>query len=215
MKNNLTVLFDLDGTLLDTSKGIINSYKYTINKLNLLNKKTVELKKFIGRNLNEVFINEFSLNSNESTKALNIFRNYYKHQGIYEYTIYRGIKKTLKQLKESNFELGVVTLKMQQFAEAILKDAGIFNFFNFVRGVTNGIEETKSSLISNIKLKSNNKFVLIGDSKNDYESALFNNIKFIGVLYGFGFNKNNMVSKITFCDTPCKIAKTVSEFESL
>lgn len=187
MNKNITILFDLDGTLLNTSKGIVNSYKHTIKKLNLQHKNSTEIIKYIGRNLKDVFINEFKLDSKESANAIKIYRDYYSQQGIFEYSKYKGLKKALNQLKNSHFKLGVITLKMQLFAESILKDANLFHLFDFINGVTNGIEENKSEMIRKVISENNSNFVLIGDSLDDFKSAKKNQIFFIAVLYGFGF----------------------------
>ena len=118
------ILFDLDGTLLDTSCGVISAVKKTCKALNLkaLDEKT--LKSFVGPVMQESFMKHYSMNKDQALKSANLFREIYT-KSLFDAQLYDGILKLLKELKEKDVKIAVATNKSHDNAMKILDKFGI------------------------------------------------------------------------------------------
>ena len=203
LKNIKSVLFDLDGTLLDTSEGIINSVKYTIRCLGLRNLSDKVLSCFIGPPIQDSLIKYCCLS------RANIFRNYYKSECLYQAYVYEGIIELLLILQKQNLNIGVATYKREDYAINILKHFGIFNYCSVVHGADNDNELTKADIIENVCQElsvEKSSTVLVGDTEFDRIGADISGINFIGVTWGFGYSKSVTYSQnIILVDTPAQL----------
>lgn len=191
MKNYKTILFDLDGTLTDSSPGIINSIIYSMKKFGVTIEDTVPLRRFLGPPLHESFMDVFGFDSEKAMKAVEYYREYYTVKGIEENSVYEGIEDLLASLKLEGKRLVVATSKPQPFAEKIINDFGLNKYFDFVAG--SNLDGTRSKKVQVIKyaLKSCgigdiSQAVMIGDRMHDVAGAKEAGIDCIGVEYGYG-----------------------------
>jgi len=180
----IVISFDLDYTLINNRKGIINSFNYALRRFNLPKVDKSIIEKMIGIPLNDMFAKFTQL---EPSKLSITFREYYSAKGIYQSKLLTGVKNKLKELKLQNFTLGVITSKKQSIAVKITEYLKIDEFFDYILGET---ETIRSKLDSNlIKILSEkypkSKILIIGDHPKD--ALLANNLDcpFIGVLTGF------------------------------
>ena len=181
----IVLSFDLDNTLINNRKGIINSFNYALKKFNFPKMESITILKMIGTPLEEMFASVSNLNPSILAKA---FREYYGTKGIYQSKLLPGVKKKLLELKEYNFSLGIITSKKQEMAEKIVKYLKIYSFFDYILGET---EDRKILGKLDPKLKEillinypNNKFIIIGDHPKDVMLSNNLNCPFIGVLTG-------------------------------
>ena len=158
--------FDLDFTLINNKKGIVNSFNYALRKFSLpeVNKSIIE--GMIGLPLNEMFAEFTDL---DPSKLSYLFREYYGAKGIYQSKLLSGVKNKLKELREYGFQLGVITSKKQEIAIKIAEYLKINEFFKYILGESNQI---KSKLDPNLKLILHEKnpsstFIIIGDHPKD------------------------------------------------
>lgn len=206
------VLFDLDGTLINSYRGIYNSYKYSCDKLNIAFPGDLFINKVIGAPLFEVFNLKFNLSKEVTKEAIKFYREYYSKIGKNEVEIYSGVNETLKLLKDRGYLLGVATLKKETFAIDILKKLNIIDFFDIVCGMDNEDTVTKAILLSNCMNKlniNNDDVVLIGDSEYDLKGAEEVNIDFIAALYGFGFNEKNVIKDLKIINNICELMEVL------
>lgn len=119
MKMYQGIVFDLDGTLIDTSGGIMNSYKQTLKKYQLDIPEEKIIRNFIGSKPPVVFETVFKKTPEEASEMTKVYRDFYKQYGMLGNYIYPGIKETLKQLKKDGVKLGVATLKLDEFAKTM------------------------------------------------------------------------------------------------
>jgi len=191
LKRYELVIFDLDGTLADTSIGIYNCHRYTAVQMGMSEPSDAQLKGVIGGPLLETYKKRFNFNEQQARTAVEIYRRRYSEQGIYEAKIYEGIPELLEMLKDKGVKLAVATLKKEEFAKIILNDLRIANYFDLIRGVDGADSLSKEDLIrsciENIDIAAS-KSVLIGDSMYDAIGAQSCGIDFIGVTYGFGLH---------------------------
>ena len=182
------VLFDLDGTLLDTSKGIYNCVRYTESKMNLEPIADSELHKFVGPPASESYKESYNLSDEDIKLAVYYHREYGKEKAIYEAEPYKDIELCLKELKKANYKLGVATLKLEEIAINILKHFNLAQYFDVICGLDSKSNFTKKDVINNARgAIGEGKTILIGDTMYDLIGASEANIDFLPVLYGFGF----------------------------
>ncbi|WP_066314098.1 HAD hydrolase-like protein [Bacillus sp. FJAT-29814] len=193
------VIFDLDGTLLDTSQGIMLGASFTAKKMGAPELSPDKQKSFIGPPLLDSFIRECGLSENEARTAVEIYRKRYKEKGLYEAKHYGQIEELLVYLKKANYQTAVATLKMDAFAKEILNHFGLEQYFDSIKGIDEKDTHSKSDIISMClkELDQGNpaKAVMIGDSIYDAIGAEQLGMDFIAVTYGYGFQTKEEACK--------------------
>lgn len=194
------ILFDLDGTLLDTSIGVLKAVKVTILQLDLKMPSNEILQKFVGPPMQESFEKYFNLSKMEALKTANIFREIYK-DSLYEAKIYDGAIELLERLKAKNCKIAIATNKSHDNAINILRKFNILDFCDYAKGSDLEGKLTKTDIVKeclcHLKAKKEES-VLIGDSIVDAKGAKESNIDFIAMLYGFGFKSNSDLNNIQY-----------------
>ncbi|GCF95894.1 5'-nucleotidase [Enterococcus florum] len=182
------VLFDLDGTLTDSSEGILASIRYMMEKLELVIPDDRVLKSFIGPPLTASLSELYGMAAEEAERAIEVYREYYAEKGIQQLHVYPEIPELLQQLSHSCI-VGLATSKPQKFAEQIMEITGLSPFFTGFFGADMRGRDSKSDVIRRaIKqlATENSEVFMVGDRKYDILGAKNNGISSIGVLYGFG-----------------------------
>lgn len=193
MKHYELVLFDLDGTLLDTSPGIFNSVRYAESQMGLSTIPDARLREFVGPPPKSMYQRIYGLTEDQAFLAAQKHREYGKTKAIYEAKVYPGIRELLAQLKTNGYKLAVATLKAETIAQTILEYYGIAEYFDTIVGMDPQETRTKRMTIDVAKERTNSvgAAILVGDSIYDYDGAKEAGVDFLGVLYGFGFTKEN------------------------
>ncbi|MBO5048274.1 MAG: HAD-IA family hydrolase [Clostridia bacterium] len=185
------ILFDLDGTLIDSGLGITNSAMYALSKYDIHIENRESLRSFIGPPLIDSFMNTYGFSEEKAREAIEVYREYYGAKGVFEITVYDGLEALLAKLKNAGKTIILATSKYEFYALQILENIGFAKYFDFAVGSNqDGSRGTKAEIISYI-LESQNitdksKVVMIGDRKHDIIGAKTLGIDSIGVLYGFG-----------------------------
>jgi phosphoglycolate phosphatase len=194
--NHKLVIFDLDGTLMNTSPGIFATANKTMKELGQpIETDLKQLAKFVGPPLKDCFRLTYNLDEDLIDDACEIFRKSYEEHGQYLSTIYDGMEDLLQTLTENGVDCAVGTLKYELVARNMIKDKGLDKYFKRVYGTDPRSELTKASICERIvkELGHNKKdSVLIGDTMGDFGGAKQANIDFIAVTYGFGFNNESI-----------------------
>lgn len=203
-----TVLFDLDGTLLDTSKGILKSVDFTIAKLGYRELTVEEKRSFIGPPIQYSLQKTFNLSDEEKDFAAAVFRERYSKTDLFEAEVYEGILPLLKALKSNDFKIGIATYKREDYAKILLDKFEITKYCDCVIGSDFAGKYTKQDIINlcinNLK-GSTDGVIMIGDTENDRIGAKRANVDFLAVTYGFGYKVVGIDSTIAFCETPKEI----------
>ncbi|PEO77196.1 HAD family hydrolase [Bacillus toyonensis] len=186
-----TFLFDLDGTVTDPKKGIVNSVLYALEKVGIEELHVSELDSFIGPPIQQSFVERYNMNEGEVERAVFYFREYLKQRGLLENSVYEGIPNLLKQLKDNGNRLFIATSKPTIFARQVIEHFQLTNYFEDIIGSNlNGTRIKKEEIIAHILLQNEGlnkeEVVMIGDRKHDIIGANHNGIASIGVLYGYG-----------------------------
>ena len=185
------VIFDLDGTLLDTSEGISRSVRHVIKELSLPEASDEVIRTFIGPPIQRSFERVYGLDKDEAGKAADMFRNRYKDRDILLAVPYEGIFETIEDLAAAGIRSAVATYKRQDYAEKILGHFGFDRVCDCICGSDFEQKLSKSDIIENairlLGITDRSRVVMIGDSDNDAEGAKGIGVPFVGVTYGFGF----------------------------
>lgn len=186
------VIFDMDGTLADTSRGILNSHRHAHAAMGRPEPTDEELDGVIGGPLLQSYTYRFGFSEEDARKAVQAYREYYACHGIHEAVLYPGMALTLKALKDAGYKLGVATLKAERFAKIMLRELGVADLFDAIYGMDEQDTRTKAGLIGlcmEAVGASTSETTLVGDSIHDLNGARQSGISFVGVTYGFGFHE--------------------------
>lgn len=180
--------FDLDGTLVDSSKTIYNSTIYTLDRLNIkyhLDEKEFELK--IGKHFIDIF-EFFNIEVPDFEEFIAIYKANYFEQMHYSF-LYNGVEQTLAELKNQGKKISLLTTKVQDQAEKILDHFKLKEYFDLIMGRREGIEHKPSPeplLIIcrelNIDLENT---IIVGDTELDIQCGKNAGSLTCGVLYGY------------------------------
>lgn len=212
MKKYDVVLFDLDGTLTDSSVGIINSIIYALDKYGISAEDKTVLRKFLGPPLHESFKEYFCFDDEKSMEAVKYYREYFSTKGLLENRVYDGIPELLQNLNDNGKRLIVATSKPQVFTDTIIKHFALDKYFEFVAGSNmDGTRSKKAEVIeyalNKCLITDKSNVVMVGDRKHDIIGANAVGIDSIGVEYGYGDYDELKSAGATY------IAKTVDELE--
>ncbi len=190
MKN---ILFDLDGTLTDPFIGICSAVAYGLKSQNIEPPELEMLKPFIGPPLDESYQKYYGMDEETSWKAVEKFREYFNRQGKFENKVYKGIEECLQKLQDNDFHLYVCTSKPIVFAKEILEYFQLDSYFLGIYGSElDGTRKKKADVIAfclNQERLETNECIMVGDRMHDIIGAHTHHIPCIGVLYGYGNQK--------------------------
>ena len=113
------IIFDLDGTLINSGPGIIHAVQYALKKYGINETDMTVLKSFVGPPLNQQFINCYNFSHEQSLEAVKCFREYYTDKGILENEVYEQIPELLKTLVENGLKLLIASSKPEKFVKNI------------------------------------------------------------------------------------------------
>tara|TARA_B100000674_G_scaffold459423_1_gene436555 strand:+ start:420 stop:1103 length:684 start_codon:yes stop_codon:yes gene_type:complete len=185
MKQNFTILFDLDGTLVDTAPDLMRAHNYVMKKFGYPTKSTEEIRNLVGQGAGAMLgrsiwgqaKKEFGKVQDEKIKKEMIkdFVDFYGKNIVNESTLINGVKNFLIWAREKNITMGVCTNKQEHLAVDLLKKIGIYEFFEYVAG-HNTFDYCKPDprhLTSVIEILNGDikKSLMIGDSETDANAA--------------------------------------------
>ena len=188
------IIFDFDGTLIDSAPDLVDSINEMLKEFNLKEAPFDEAIKWIGNGSLKLVERALKYNGIEDNefleKAHKVFKEKYKHSNAKKTVLYAGAKELLYELKEYN--LALITNKPDEYIKPILQKFDI-DVFDFILG--GDFEYKKPSPIPLLKAceyfkVSPDKAVMIGDSKNDILAAKNAKIKSIAVTHGYNQGEN-------------------------
>lgn len=185
------ILFDLDGTLLNTFPGVSNALRYTMDYYKMPVPDETEMRKYLGPPLGDSFRDYAGFGEDEIPRAIKKFREYYLEKGVYEYEFFEELKPSFDKLREMDCKLAVATSKLEPAAISMLTHAGIVDEFDFICGAeSDGARTTKTEVIMHVLehfgITDKSEVLLIGDRNHDVIGAKNAGIDCCGVLCGFG-----------------------------
>ena len=203
MTQKLTILFDLDGTLVDTAPDLMNAHNHVMKKFGYETKSTDDIRKLVGKGAKSLIgrsvwgqaKKEFSQVDDGKIKKEMVteFIDFYGKNIVKESKLINGVNDFLKWSKENKISMGICTNKPEHLAVDLLKQIKIYDFFEYVAGgntfdyckpdprhLTNVIEIMQGDI---------KKSIMIGDSESDANAAKAADIPFI--LLEDGYTEKN------------------------
>ena len=199
MVQKLTILIDLDGTLIDTAPDLMNAHNHVMKKYGYETKSTEDIRKLVGKGSASLIgrsvwgqaKKELGQINDQGVKKEMVkeFIDYYGKNIAVESKLINGVLEFLNWTKKNNISMGVCTNKQEYLSINLLKQIKIYDYFEYVAGsdtfdyckpdprhLTNVIEIMQGDI---------KKSLMIGDSETDAESAKAAGIPFILVENGY------------------------------
>lgn len=191
MKSLQYVFFDFDGTLVDSSEGIVNAINYACEKFGRPKVTMQDAWKFIGPPLYDIFATLWETTDDAViTSGIKTFREYYSQYGVKEACFYEGVIPLLKRLSEAGLKLYIVSSKPVVFIDNIVKRYDIGKYFAGTVGVSLKYRDlSKAERMGSLMREQNitaDEVIMVGDRPEDVLAGKANGVKTLGVLYGFG-----------------------------
>jgi phosphoglycolate phosphatase len=187
------ILFDLDGTLTDSKKGITRGVQHALDHFGIEALDLSKLEAYIGPPLLDSFMELHGMDEGQALEAITKYREYYTSRGIMEHAVYEGIPELLLELVQKGRKLYLATSKPTPFAEKMIKEDGLIDLFEDIYGsYLDGRRTAKAEVIDAVLKEhklSLDHTVMVGDRSHDVIGAKSHGLHVIGVLYGYGTRK--------------------------
>ena len=187
MQHYDVILFDVDGTLIDSAPGILNTLEEVFHKMNV--DITVDLRRYLGPPLRKSFGEHFS-DPEKIEKATELYRASYAAKGSHEGNAYPGAAEMLRRLKEAGYVLCTATSKPTKVVTPILEEQGLAPYFDFIGGASmDESRDTKTEVVRYVleqPCAKGKRVLMVGDRNDDMRGAADCHLDAAAALYGYG-----------------------------
>ena len=225
MTQKLTILFDLDGTLVDTAPDLMLAHNHVMKKFGYPTKSLDDLKSSVGKGAGAMIGRSIwsqakkeltSINEKVKSDMTDEFISYYGRNILKESVLINGTKNFLNWCKNKNISMAVCTNKTEHLAVDLLKKIGIYDYFEYVAGY-NTFDYCKPDprhLTTVIEILDGDlkKSIMIGDSETDANSAKAADIPMILLKYGYTEKKSDEIYHNHLVKDFVGIEKIISEY---
>ena len=226
MTQKLTILFDLDGTLVDTAPDLMTAHNHVMKKFGYSTRSVDEIRNLVGKGASVLIgrsiwgsaKKEFSKIKDDKIKneMVKEFISFYGKNIVKDSKLIKGVLEFLKWAKSKNISMGVCTNKQEHLAIDLLKKIEIYDYFEYVAG-GNTFEYCKPDprhLTSIIEIMNGDikKSLMIGDSENDADAAKSAGIPMILVEDGYTDKKIEQIYHNHLIKDFIGIEKIVSKY---
>lgn len=183
-----TILFDLDGTLVDSGEGVLKCAELALRHFDLPIPTPEEMRTFVGPPLRDSFL-RFGCTEEMAQEAIAVYRRRYTTVGKFELFVYPGIEKLLQDLTAAGCKLYVATSKPETVSVEILQHLGLARYFTYIAGADQDKgRSTKSEVIAHLLAQVGNLdgALMVGDTAYDVIGSAQHGIPCAGVSWGYG-----------------------------
>lgn len=198
------VIFDFDGTVVDTGEGILKSLQYSFREMGKEVPCLDELKKFIGPPIHYSYTTYYGVSEEEVGMYIKKYRERYRSKGIYECALYEGFPEVLDRLKSLGIKIGIASSKPEALIYDVADFLAVTEKFDAIVGVklddSNHSSKTGLVLDSMEKLGAEDKtrVLMVGDRCYDIDGAAGAGVSSCGVLWGYGNEEEFKEHKATY-----------------
>lgn len=187
------VLFDLDGSIVDSAPGITSTLAHTFEAMGLPVPTPAELVEWVGPPILDSFRDLAGFDAEQSARALEIYRRRYLREGVFDAEVYPGVEGVLRAIHDAGIPLSLATSKPETPARLILEHFGLAEYFTEFTGASD--DESRSAKTDVVlealrRLRSGgadlSNPIMIGDRHHDVEGARDRGVPTIFVTWGYG-----------------------------
>ncbi len=210
------IFFDLDGTLIDPIDGFSVSINHTLGEFGRTAMSLDKLRRFIGPPIQETLIEMLGTDDPEEIKrAVTLYREHYTAVGMHRHTIYPDVREMLADLYQLGYPLFVATSKIARIARPIVEALGLDLYFVEIYGSDpTATRDDKSYLLETIIAERRllpETCWMVGDRKFDMVAARDNQMRPLGVSYGYGSIDELQASGAELiCATPHDVVRGIT-----
>lgn len=188
------ILFDLDGTLTDSGSGIANSVIYMLKHFGIEVEDRDSLRAWMGPPLADSMQLFYGFDREKALLGVEKYREYFNDRGMYENLVYAGVPKMLAALKEQGYGIYMATSKPETAARKIAEYFDLAGYFDYIGGASDDDSRVKKGdviryVLETAGITDKDAAVMVGDREHDVLGAKQNGLETIGVLYGYGSQK--------------------------
>jgi len=205
------ILFDLDGTIVDSAPGITKTLAYTFAELGLPIPSPAELVAFVGPPIIESFVERAGFTIEQAHEALDVYRPKYLSTGVFDATVYPGIRDTLARIHALGIPLSLATSKPEAPATLILEHYDLRKYFTVITGASEDeVRSKKADVVKEALARLGargtdlSRPVMVGDRSHDVHGAGEHNVPTIFVRWGYG-SRAEEVGTIGAADTAAEL----------
>ncbi len=187
------VLFDLDGTIVDSAPGITASLAWTYEQLGRPIPSPAELLAYVGPPILDSFRERGGMTEAEAEHALEVYRPHYLETGIFDSRVYPGVGELVRRLGRSPLPLSLATSKPESLATVTLEFYGLASSFDFFTGASEDeVRSSKADVVEEALRRLSeggadiSHPVLVGDRHHDVEGAAVHGVPTIFAEWGYG-----------------------------
>lgn len=186
------VIFDFDGTVVDTGEGILKSLQYSFEQMGAPVPDLQQLRKFIGPPIYYSYTHFYNISENEVEEYIKKYRERYRVKGIYECELYTGLTELLDLLRAKGIKTAIASSKPEGLIYDVADYLGITNKFDAIVGVKldDSNHSTKTGLVLEAMRLSGaqdkSRVLMVGDRCFDIDGAYGAGVDSCGVLWGYG-----------------------------
>lgn len=215
--NTKLVLFDLDGTLIDTAPDFITSLNNVLTRHNKKNITADEIRKYISEGSSKLI--RYSFKINESDKEFNKYKNEflleYKNNLTKSTRLFNGIEELLNYLDDKEIIYGIVTNKYREYADPIIDSFTQLKNIKIVvcpDDVSISKPDPEGIFLACKKLNvSPSEVIFLGDHHNDLKAGISAGVSVIGCLYGYSLSEAS--KKMHDCEYVNEVSEIISKIK--
>lgn len=184
------ILFDLDGTLVDSSEAIRASLDHALRGMGLAFPGDRPVERLIGLPLVDIFRDEFGVTGEVAERAIADYRRHYDAEARSGTRVYEHVTESLEALCRAGCRLAVATVKPAPIASKVLADMGLAHYFSGVAGSSmDHTRRDKGDIIRHALQEFRldpARSAMVGDRAQDIRGARDNGLYAVAVTWGFG-----------------------------
>ncbi|MGL5031057.1 MAG: phosphoglycolate phosphatase [Aeromonas sp.] len=191
------VLFDLDGTLIDSAAQLARAVNLTLTELGLLPADEAVIRTWVGNGADTLMQRALDYRMAPPAllvKARPLFFKYYHDCLLQGLAMYEGVANSLRRLQTLGYQQAIVTNKPSDFVAPILKALGISDCFAlWLGGNCVAVKKPSPEPLLHACQRLNvspARTLMVGDSKNDVLAAQAAGIKVVGLTYGYNYGQS-------------------------
>ncbi|MFM7029997.1 MAG: HAD hydrolase-like protein [Micrococcales bacterium] len=188
-----TVLWDLDGTIIDSGPGVFDSFRKTFHEMGVAQPSDAQMRTFLGPPLRTTFAEEMGFNPEQTERALGIYRGYYHAGGALNATEYPGVVGVIRATHIDGRSNSLATSKALMGVRVVGEHFGFLDAFDFLGTADwadNRISKTDvvAYALDGLRVQGANldRVILVGDRIHDIEGARDHGIEVALVKWGYG-----------------------------